>query len=143
MKISQELQDFKARIFEAMKSDALTRIVVSYSGSGDSGQIDGCEVEPYDRILQNEIAFNHPNWQGQLSGTIDDAAEQFAENLLEELSIDYCNDDGGAGMVILQIAQDGAQTCTIEHSAYYQASEESTYEIDDAGATVDAAHASL
>ena len=128
----------KHTLAQAMRSLRLTAVVVTYSGCGDSGQIDEVGFQPSDvdeglrRVI---VATTQQRWDHNLAlgcselsfceRLLRDAAESLCDEAISLMSHDgYENSDGGSGTFTLQAADGAAE---LDHSDYYTECDTSTH----------------
>lgn len=127
----------KATLISALKTLGLTSATATYSGYGDSGQVDTVEVAPpHPAALKSEVtvldeSFEEDEATGRFQPTtiekrmsLEDALEDFAYRVAYAHSPGWENDDGGRGELTLN-AEDG--TYRLEHTNYYTESNTEYY----------------
>jgi hypothetical protein len=94
----------KAALFDALAKAGVTRVVVSFDGSGDSGQIESIDAFAGDNTVdlpaaQIELAYPADNRGGlnRTTHTVQDAIETLAYDMLEEEHDGWENNDGAFG----------------------------------------------
>lgn len=124
----------RRRIHRALKRLNATHVVVSYSGCGDSGQIDSIrmlngdvEIKPFKniRVLTATSKFDHQasRWIEQAknkSVPILEALETLVYDWLESEYAGWENNDGASGDCTIDVAGD---SFLLEHTWYYTESE--------------------
>lgn len=103
-----------ARLQSAMLIASITEIVVSFSGYGDSGQVEDIQfVGGVKEIQAQKIPWlkevrsfnpNLPGWTTEIQPveiSIADAAEALAMDLADASGVDWYNNDGGNGEIII------------------------------------------
>jgi hypothetical protein len=86
--IPQKISSLKDELLALMRANAVTRLRVEYSGSGDDGCIDCIQAEP-------AVA------DAQTSKALDEQAERLTEALINEYHGGFENNDGGCGVVVV------------------------------------------
>ncbi len=128
----------KQALASAMRSLGLTSVAVTYSGSGDSGQIDEVGFQPSDfedGLHKVSVALVRYRWDEERScgGSelhfeemlLCDIAEALCDTAIELCQHDgYENNDGGSGTFTLQAGDASAE---LEHSDYYTESDTSVH----------------
>ena len=128
----------KQALASAMRSLGLTSVAVTYSGSGDSGQIDEVGFQPADLddgLHRATVAVVRYRWDEERScgGSellfeemlLCDIAEALCDTAIELCHHDgYENNDGGSGTFTLQA---GDASVELEHSYYYTESDTSVH----------------
>jgi hypothetical protein len=134
----------KTVIFDALKELGIEWLVVGYSGSGDSGQIDGMYLDDSyqtEANLTKEVGWAEVNrvyqptsdggWSPITTTTVkssplSELVEAFCYDALEEKHGGWENNDGGEGTFIFDVAE---REVTWEHREFYTESNEYTYEL--------------
>jgi len=80
---------------EAFKKCGIEYVRFDFSGSGDSGAIDGHEFHPDGGDKDDTVTTERE------ALVRDFKLEEMAEAALEKTGCDYCNNDGGQGRVII------------------------------------------
>jgi hypothetical protein len=127
----------KTALISALKTLGLTSATVTYSGGGDSGQVDTVAVTPTcPAALTSEVTILDESYRkdeatGQFQPTViekpmslEDALEDFASRVSYEHAPGGENNDGGRGELTLN-AEDG--TYHLEHTNYYTESNTEDY----------------
>lgn len=125
----------KCAMAQVMQAHGIASVTVSYSGEGDSGQIDEVDFEPEDPELdlQVQMACEQWEWDGQrhqASLVLRDMELAEAAILLCDVALQLCdhdgydNNDGGRGTFTLHAlgqADDGTLCvkADLEHVDYY------------------------
>lgn len=121
-KTSKEaIEKNKDSVLRSLLSIGATRAVVTYNGSGDSGQVEEIRLfsgkkelvlKSDDRVklYRGTTLFNPADkfdpWKTsfeRIELSLDEALQQIAEDLLDYNGIDWYNDDGGYGEVEIDI----------------------------------------
>lgn len=117
------IEERKAGFLEILKNLGVAKVVIDYSGSGDSGQIDtisayradDLETDPngaqdVDDLVRahapaNEIVMRvAAKLLDEKDEKLSSALEQFAYDALESLDVeDWCNNDGGDGVMTIYV----------------------------------------
>lgn len=125
------IQTNKATLFSALERTGVTRIVVTFDGYGDSGQIENVEAKAGDddTAMPNAmIEFATTVW-GQpeperSSVTVTAAVESLAYDVLERTHGGWENNDGAYGDIIFDVAD---YSITLDYNERYTASENYTH----------------
>lgn len=124
-------QTNKATLFSALERVGVTRIVVTFDGYSDSGQIENVEAKAGDddMTMPNAmIEFATTVW-GQpkperSSVTVTAAVESLAYDALERTHSGWENNDGAYGDIIFDVAD---YSITLDYNERYTASENYTH----------------
>lgn len=130
----------KKIVLEALKTLEATEVEVSYSGSGDSGAIDGVEVKRGGVALSDLPNIKYISFTSQWSDvesnwvkgcalrevSLTEALDNFTCDWLDANGIDWYNNDGGAGTLEIDVSNENFK---LNHTTFYSDSEESTYEL--------------
>jgi hypothetical protein len=122
------------RILKALKAIGVTRVVVSYSGSGDSGQIDHVDIYQGDQkveakrqisILRLESRWNaqRSTWDEKLKNkrvSLSEALEELVYDWLEAEHGGWENNDGASGECTIDVSED---QFVLGHTNYYTESD--------------------
>ena len=121
----------KAALLNALALACITRVVVSFDGYGDSGQIENVEAQAGDDAVTMPgaaIEIAEAVWDQtepkRASVSISDAVESLAYDVLEKTHCGWENGDGAYGDVIFDVAE-GA--ITLDYNERYTASENYTH----------------
>ena len=121
----------KAALLNALALAGLTRVVVSFDGYGDSGQIENVEAQAGDDTVTMPgvaIEIAEAVWDQteptRSSISIAAAVESLAYDVLEKTHCGWENGDGAYGDVIFDVAE-GA--ITLDYNERYTASENHTH----------------
>lgn len=121
----------KAALLDALELAGVTRVVVSFDGYGDSGQIENVEAQAgEDPVTMPGVAIEIAEavWDQtepkRASVSISDAVESLAYDVLEKTHCGWENGDGAYGDVIFDVAE-GA--ITLDYNERYTASENYTH----------------
>jgi len=119
----------KAAVFDTLAAAAITHLIVSFDGEGDSGQIESIEAKKGDDIVDMpgvQIEIHPAHWgmtEPQRSVvTISDAVEQLAYDCLEEKHGGWENNEGAYGEFTFDVAQ---RTVTLDFNWRLVSSEHS------------------
>ena len=122
----------KAALFDALAKAGVTRVVVSFDGSGDSGQIESIDAFAGDNTVdlpaaQIELAYPADNRGGlnRTTHTVQDAIETLAYDMLEEEHDGWENNDGAFGEFAWDLTAD---TLLHTHSERYTECETTEHE---------------
>ena len=121
----------KGALLDALALAGVTRVVVSFDGYGDSGQIENVEVQagedqvamPTAAIEIAEAVWNQAEPKRSTVG-IGEAVESLAYDVLEKTHCGWENNDGAHGDVIFDVAEDAI---TLDYNERYTASENYTH----------------
>ena len=125
----------KQAIFDALKANSIPAVAVTYSGSGDSGCIDG--VDPFQlpesmtvdlskitvAILVRRSRLEGTDWKEDLvteTTSLNAAIEEFTYDWLQAEHPGWQNNDGADGEIVFDIKTGGA---TMSHNSFYVESE--------------------
>ncbi|HUC18147.1 MAG TPA: hypothetical protein VMA37_10735 [Acetobacteraceae bacterium] len=121
----------KTALLNALALASITRVVVSFDGYGDSGQIENVEAQAGDDPVTMPgaaIEFAEAVWDQtepkRSSVSIADAVESLAYDVLEKTHCGWENGDGAYGDVIFDVAE-GA--ITLDYNERYTASKNYTH----------------
>ena len=101
--ISEKVSTLKDELLASMRANAVTRMRIEYSGSGDDGCIDCIQAEP-------AVA------DAQRCKALDEQAERLTEALIDEYHAGFENNDGGCGVVVVDA---GSGQIDYERTDYY------------------------
>ena len=121
----------KATLFNALTLAGVTRLVVSFDGYGDSGQIENVEAQaggdpvtiPGAAIEIAEAVWDQTEPRRSSVG-IAEAVERLAYDVLEKTHCGWENNDGAYGDVIFDTEE---ETITLDYNERYTASENYTH----------------
>ncbi|MGH8328125.1 MAG: DUF6878 family protein [Steroidobacteraceae bacterium] len=121
----------KAALLNALTLAGVTRVVVSFDGYGDSGQIENVEAQaggdpasmPAAAIEIAEAIWDQAEPK-RSSVSIAAAVERLAYDVLERTHCGWENNDGAYGDVIFDVAD---ETITLDYNERYTASENYTH----------------
>lgn len=127
-KLEAELFTFnKAALFNALGLASVTRVVVSFDGYGDSGQIENVEAQAGDEPITMPAAaieIAEAVWDQaepkRSSVSIAAAVESLAYDVLERTHRGWENNDGAYGDIIFDVAEG---VITLDYNERYTASE--------------------
>ena len=121
----------KAALLNALALAGVTRVVVSFDGYGDSGQIENVEAQAGDDAVTMPgaaIEIAEAVWDQteptRSSISIAAAVESLAYDVLEKTHCGWENNDGAYGDVIFDVAEDAI---TLDYNERYTASENYTH----------------
>lgn len=122
----------KGVLLEALASAAVTHVVVTFDGYGDSGQIENVEVRTGDDAIpmpEGTIETAEALW-GQSEPersivAIATAVESLAYDVLERTHCGWENSDGAYGDITFDVA---AHAITLDYNERYTATENYTHE---------------
>ena len=129
MLVTESLGHNRAALMAALKEHNVKTAIVTYSGAGDSGDVDGVETIPQEAIKALEaskVTMRLPKGEfvdGQyvyrkedVEQSIVDALRAFTFNWVEIRHGGWEINDGSSGEVIFDVKAD---TCTLNHTEYY------------------------
>ena len=117
----------KKALFDALAAAKITRVVVTFDGYGDSGQVEEIAALSDDATVdlpEGEITISRAIWgtDGITESTmsVDEAVEQLAYDFLSETHGGWENNDGAYGEFSFDVA---ARTITLDYNERYTATE--------------------
>jgi hypothetical protein len=121
----------KATLFNALTLAGVTRVVVSFDGYGDSGQIENVEAQaggdpvtiPGAAIEIAEAVWDQTEPRHSSVG-IAEAVERLAYDVLEKTHCGWENNDGAYGDIVFDVEE---ETITLDYNERYTASENYTH----------------
>lgn len=144
--MSREQESLKARrvqLVERLKALGVERVEVEYDGCGDSGDIQGVKAdvqkagkwEPVElggqsitvesqESIYDDASKEYKRVPCQRTSTLEEALGDFATDFLAFLGIDWYNNEGGFGRIVLNI---GDGEVTAEHNYRIESSEYSEH----------------
>lgn len=106
------------RIIPILIAHQITYVTVSFDGGGDDGSINDISFDPGDQntpvknapveYLATARLFDDGRWTTQLAPqqtTLSEAIEELTYDYLNETGVDWCNNDGGFGELVIDVAQ--------------------------------------
>lgn len=121
----------KAALLNALALACVTRVVVSFDGYGDSGQIESVEAQAGDdpvAMPAAAIEIAEAVWDQakpkRSSVSIAAAVESLAYDVLERTHCGWENSDGAYGDIVFDV---GEETITLDYNERYTASENYTH----------------
>ncbi len=121
----------KATVLNALTLAGITRVVVSFDGYGDSGQIENVEARTGDdpvTMPAAAIEIAEAVWDqaepARSFVSIAEAVERLAYDVLEKTHCGWENNDGAYGDIIFDVAE---ETITLDYNERYTASENYTH----------------
>ena len=120
--------DTLRRLFPVLLAHGVQQVTISFDGSGDNGSIQDIYYAAPDGFDAAAITIEHArassNFEdGQwirtielIQSTVPDAIEELVYDYLEETGVDWCNNDGGYGELVID-ARDG--TVSLDISVRY------------------------
>ncbi len=121
----------KTALLEALALAGVTRVVVSFDGYGDSGQIENVEAQAGDDQVAMPgaaIELAEAVWDQDepilATSSVADAVERLAYDVLERTHSGWENSDGAYGDIVFDIAE---ETITLDYNERYTASENYTH----------------
>ena len=117
----------KKALFDALEADGITSVLVSFDGSGDSGQIEEIDAlsggEPWD-FPAGTVAIGRAYWgrseTEQVDCTVRDAVETLAYAFLEETHAGWENNEGAYGEFAFDVA---GRSITLDYNERVETSE--------------------
>ena len=119
-KPSDEKLALRDRLLNYLDALGIKRLVVQYSGSGDSGQTDDISTEPEKRNLLLDELFE------DTEKSLKEILDEFTWQAIEEHEGGFYNNEGGYGEVVFDTKN---RTVTMEHNNYVQETVYSEYEL--------------
>ena len=121
----------QATLFQALDVDGVTRIVVTFDGYGDSGQIEDVQAQAGDgdvtmpgSVIEIMAAVWGQTEPERSTVSIAAAVESLAYDVLERTHCGWENNDGAYGDIVFDIA---AHTITLDYNERYTATENYTH----------------
>lgn len=122
-------------ILEALEKLSIVKVVVSYSGSGDSGQVEDAtafdkddapivmddvvvDVTADKSVFKEGVGFEHV--VGVVSTPLKEALEEMAYDALEMKHPGWENNDGASGELVVIVSD---KSFTLGHDSYYTTSD--------------------
>jgi len=103
----------RAVLFKVLADAGINEVVISFSGGGDSGAIDGSEAfmvtgegdaRAVTPALLPETQVNFYAYDGELEAmTVGEALERLGDQVLEGCGLDWYNNEGGQGEIIVYV----------------------------------------
>lgn len=142
------IEERKQHLLEELRALKIIKIVIDYSGSGDSGQIDTVsayregDTEPQEPDqIERDSPFDIPvrvsnALLGDGDKTLSARLEQFAYDALDAANVgDWVNGDGGDGVLTILVEkgddseeeEHDAGTISIRHRTFYTESDNSSF----------------
>lgn len=130
VEMNAELTAKCAYLFDTLKKNGVRRIEMSFSGSGDDGQVEWQNVD-YIPYTLPPIKEDHDNWDdptifnsyGNVKLTLGELVDEITEGVIDFYGVDYQNDEGNSGSVVFNV-ETGRISTTYQ---VYQTKEESLY----------------
>jgi hypothetical protein len=107
--LAESWEERKKALDQALEAEGVTEVYMTYSGSGDSGDID-------------TLNFKGATPPDDLHAKV----ETFLWDFLESVEAGWEINDGGEG----EISWEVGTTLTVEHKTFYMQTDETTYKID-------------
>ncbi len=121
----------KAALLNALALAGVTRVVVSFDGYGDSGQIENLEAQAGDDAVTmpgEVIEIAEAVWDQaepkRSTISIAQAVESLAYDVLEKTHCGWENNDGAYGDIVFDVEE---ETITLDYNERYTASENYTH----------------
>lgn len=122
----------KAAVFDALVAAGASRVVISFDGYGDSGQVESIEAHAGDEpieVPQGSIELSVAEWGSPTPATklvsIEEALEKLAYEFLEETHSGWGNNDGAYGDFTFDVAN---RSIMLNYNERYTASEHYQHE---------------
>lgn len=122
----------KASLFAALRHAGITTVVVTFDGSGDSGQIEDIQAHAGDQLADIpttpvEIARLdfHATEPERLTEPLSEAIETLAYAFLEQTHGGWENNEGAFGEFVFDVA---GETITLDYNERVETSENHTHE---------------
>ena len=122
----------KTALLDALAAAGISSVVVTFDGSGDSGQIEGVDARIGDTATElpaTAVEITSPLWEGAGLETrtlpLAEAIEQLAYDLLEETHDGWENNDGAFGEFTFDVAEG---VIRLDHNERFETSEYSGHE---------------
>lgn len=129
-KCRSRLLQNRDRILQALKNLEITSVVVSYSGSGDDGQINDVELFRGKQLVEIEaevsVIIGKSKWDPEKSTWINyeeedlcpfsEAIRDFVYDWIESEYTGWENNDGASGECMIEVA---TAEFSLEHITYY------------------------
>lgn len=113
-------------VLPVLRLHQVQRVIIRFDGSGDSGSVDGAQFEPdidadAIRLVAQQVshAFVDGHWQPVVEEqevALAAALESVADAYLQAAGVDWYNDDGGYGDLLIDVA---AGTASLEVNVRY------------------------
>lgn len=117
-------------VLPALREHGVGRVTVRFDGSGDSGSIDGIDLDPQidARTVTVEIQrvareFVQDTWRYTRNlerVNLHDAIEEITDDYLDATGVDWYNNDGGFGELVINVSEG---TVTLEVNVRYTESQ--------------------
>ncbi|MEO0510825.1 MAG: DUF6878 family protein [Verrucomicrobiota bacterium] len=107
--------DTLRRLLPILRKHEINMINVSFDGCGDSGSIDRISFDPAEAddiqnakisYLKSQSQFEDGTWlhtTSEVEGRVEEAIEELTYDYLEETGVDWYNDDGGFGELVIDV----------------------------------------
>ena len=122
----------KTALLDALAAAGISSVVVTFDGSGDSGQIEGVDARIGDTATElpaTAVEITSPLWEGAGLETrtlpLAEAIEQIAYDLLEEAHDGWENNEGAFGEFTFDVAED---VIRLDYNERFETSEYSGHE---------------
>ena len=122
----------KTAILAALAAAGITSVIVTFDGSGDSGQIEGVDARIGDTatgLPATTVEITSPLWEGAGLETrtlpLAEAIEQIAYDLLEATHDGWENNEGAFGEFTFDVAED---VIRLDYNERFETSEYSGHE---------------
>ncbi len=122
----------KAVLFAALSAAAVTKVIVTFDGFGDSGQIESVEARAAEQIVdlpQVEIEIARAQMGSdepeRRAHRLADAIEALAYGFLEQTHSGWENNQGAYGEFVFDVAEG---TITLDYNERFESSENFTHE---------------
>lgn len=105
-------------ILPVLREQGIQTVTVSFDGGGDSGSIDNVAFTPHENeeavkalpveYMGTSSSFEEGRWQREAvlqQSTLHEAIEELTNDYLEETGVDWYNDAGGFGELVIDVQQ--------------------------------------
>ncbi|MFA5951891.1 MAG: DUF6878 family protein [Hyphomicrobium sp.] len=129
------------RVLPVLRQHGIETVTASFDGSGDSGSIHDISYEPRTHAhaastanvehLRTQRFFDDGQWKRAVTAeltTVNAAIDSLTYDYLEEVGVDWYNDDGGFGELIIDVEQ-GSVSLEVNHR-YTESTTEYSGEFD-------------
>lgn len=117
----------KAALFDTLAAAGITQVIVTFDGSGDSGQVEEIDARAGDEVTdlpEAKITINSPVWGSdeikRSTMCVEAAIEQLAYDFLSETHGGWENNDGAYGEFIFDVA---TRSISLDYNERFTSSE--------------------
>lgn len=138
------MKDLGEEISSGLREAGINTVTITFSGGGDSGQIDSVKFEPESNVgnlpgmmswKQSISCYTGSGWETKEQakiGSYEEAIEDLCYAILEETDVDWINNDGGDGVVKMTVYYDeslsrSAMRYKASVNQFYQSSYNQTF----------------